>query len=409
MALVWCTGGEGSRRELASGPILGVQQMSEKRVEDEDSEKLADANPIDLLFEKALRQDGEAMRHLVTLLSTTYYRQIIGRLKGLGTGAHTKTIEDLFQDTLIILMKKLESGELKDLNEKHRKDVLKYFQGLCDGRLRDVVRPRKDPALKRHKTPLTEGVADRDAKIPGVQRDTEHIALIDGAMTRLEPDHSLIMKMYRNGDSYEEMAQVTGKRVETLRNLVSRLKSVLLADIVRRSDTARINFERSREEPIKVLPSWEEILEAIDVLPVEIGQAIRFVDLEHHTMDELARKLGARGKEKARARLEAAYQSLSAKLHYPFPDVFRVVGPKPKKKLHSRAEIEAAVAKLPPMYKEAFEFVHMEGHSVEELALRLDDDPERAQSRVEEACRQLSLQFKESFPDAYYRSLRDDG
>jgi len=219
----------------------------EGRIDDADPGKLGEANPLNLLFEKALRQDEEAMRNLLTLLHTQHYQEVVGRLKGLGTGARTKTIDDIFQDTITNLMERLQSGELKGLDEERRKDVLKYFQGLCNGRLRDHVRPRKNPALKRHKAPLHEEIRDRDARIPGEQHDTEHIVLLNDAINRLEPEYARILRMYLDDIPYEKMAEVTGKKVETLRNLVRRIKSVLVADILPRSQTARINFERKQK------------------------------------------------------------------------------------------------------------------------------------------------------------------
>ena len=387
----------------------------EGRIDDADPRKLAEANPLNLLFEKALRQDAEAMRHLLTLLQTKHYREVVGRLRGLGTRARTKTLEDIFQETSIILMKKLESGALKDLDEENRKDMLKYFQGLCNGRLRDHVRVRKSPALQRHMPPLHEGIPDRDARIPGDQHNTEHLALLRGAMSRLEPEHARILEMHLDDTPYKQMALVTGKKAETLRNLVVRIKGAVVADILPRSETARIHFERKQKEPLKVLPSWEELLEAIESLPVELQEAVSFVHLEKHTEEEMARQLGDNGARKAKALLKDAYQSLSAQLSYPFPDGFRVIvpripsDPRTPTKLPTRAEIEGAVAKLPPMYRDAFRFVYMEGHDAEDLGRHPDiDGTDRAQSRLDEACRLLSVKFKEVFPDAYYMALRDE-
>lgn len=383
--------------------------MFEGRINDADSGKLGEANPLNVLFEKALRQDAEALRNLLTLLHTKHYQEVVGRLKGLGTGARTKTIDDIFQDTITNLMERLQSGELKDLDAERRQDVLKYFQGLCNGRLRDHVRPRKNPALKRHLAPLHEEIPDRSVRIPGEQRNTEHILLLNDAVNRLDPEFARILRMYLDDIPYEKMAELTGKKVETLRNIVVRIKSVLVADILPRSETARINFERKRREPLRVLPRWEEIVDAIGLLPIEAQEAIRFVHLEKHTESELAGRLGVKGAEKAQARLGWGYQILSRELNYPFPDAFRVVVPRPKKKLPTRVEIEEAVAKLPPMYRDAFTCVVIEGHDVEELARRNDDDDSyRAQSQFEEACRLLAVKFKESFPDAYYMALRDE-
>jgi RNA polymerase sigma factor (sigma-70 family) len=296
------------------------------RPDDENPEVLADSAPLTHLLGQALCGDTEAGQLLMTLLSTDHYQTIIGRLKGMGTGANTHTVEDVFQDTIMDLMGKLEAGELKDLPEERRKDALKYFQGLCNGKLRDVVRARKSPALQRRKAQIPEKFADPKARIPGEQRDTEHFALLDEAIGRLDPEQAQVIKMYREGIPYEEMARRTGKLEETLRNIVARLKTGMLMDVISRSETAAFNYERLQKE----------------------------------------------SRRKA-----------------------------------SRKEIEAAVAKLPAISKDAFMFVHYEGHTVEELAARLgDDDPHRAQARLEDAYRLLNQQFNDLFPDAYERSLR---
>jgi DNA-directed RNA polymerase specialized sigma24 family protein len=302
-------------------------------------------------------------------------------------------------------MEKLEAGELKELTEEDRKDILKYFQGLCNGRLKDVVRKRKSPVLQRHKAQIPETFADRGAKIPGEQRYTEYLSLIDYAASRLNPEHAAILRMYRDGVPYEEMARVTGKKVETLRNLIVRLKEELQLEIVPRSDTAELHYKRGQKGPDRA-PSWEEIDEAISLLPVETGQAIRFVHVENHSADELARKLGDRGAEKARGRLKMGYQSLSARLGVDFPDAFKMAGPRPSRKRLTRAEIEAAVDKLPAINKDAFLFVHVEGNSVEQLAERIgDDDTHRALGRLEDAYRVLNQRLNDIFPEAYEQAL----
>jgi DNA-directed RNA polymerase specialized sigma24 family protein len=211
--------------------------------------------------------------------------------------------------------------------------------------------------------------------------------------------------MYLDRVPYEEMARVTGKKVETLRNLIVRLKGELQLDIVPRSDTAELHYKRGQRGPDRT-PSWEEIDEAISLLPRDTGEAIRFVHVENHSADELARKLGDRGAEKARARLKKGHDILSGKLGVDFPDAFNKAGPRPSRKRLTRGEIEAAVDKLPAINKDAFLFVHVEDHSVEELADRIgDDDTTRAQGRLEDAYRILSQRLNDIFPDAYERAL----
>jgi RNA polymerase sigma factor (sigma-70 family) len=371
----------------------------------EDPEQVAEAPSLEFLFEQALRQDKEALKHLFTLINTRHYKQITAKLKGLGTGAGNATREDVFQDTVITLMEKLEAGEITDLKEEDRKDILGYFQKLCYGRLKDVVRKRKSPVLQRHKPQIPKTFADRGAKIPGEQRYTEYLSLIDYAASRLSPEHAAILRMYLDRVPYEEMARVTGKKVETLRNLIVRLKGELQLDIVPRSDTAELHYKRGQKGPGRA-PSWEEIDEAISLLPIDTQQAIRFVHVENHSADELARKLGDRGAEKARARLKKGHEILSGNLGVDFPDAFNKAGPRPSRKRLTRGEIEAAVDKLPAINKDAFLFVHVEGHSVEELADRIgDDDTTRAQGRLDDAYRILNQRLNELFPEAYEQAL----
>jgi RNA polymerase sigma factor (sigma-70 family) len=372
----------------------------------EDPEQVAEAPSLEYLFEQALRGDNEALRHFMTLINTKHYKLITQRLRGLKTGAGNATVEDIFQDTVINLMEKLQDGEIKDLKDDDRKDILEYFQKLCNGRLKDAVRKRKSPALERHKTKIPEQFPDRSVKIPGEQRYTEHLSLIDYAASRLSPEHAAILKMYRDEVPYAEMARITGKKEETLRNLIARLKNELQLKIVPRSETAALHFERGRSQPLPDQPTWAQIDAVVALMPPEIGEAVRFVHVERHTVEELGRSLGVQGSEKAKARLVQAYQTLRGRLKFPFPDCFQMVGPRPGSRQLTRREIEAAVDKLPAAIKDAFLFVHVEGHTVEELAEKIgDDETHRAQGRLDDAYRVLSLRLNDDFPDAYERAL----
>jgi len=295
----------------------------------EDPEQVAEAPSLEFLFEQALRQDKEALKHLFTLLNTRHYELITARLRGLRTGADDPTVEDVFQDTVITLMEKLEAGEIKDLTEDDRKDILSYFQRLCNGRLKDVVRKRKSPALKRHKKQIPKSFPDRGAKIPGVQRYTEYLSLIDYAASRLSPEHAAILRMYRDGVPYEEMARVTGKKEETLRNLVVRLKNELQLEIVPRSETAELHYERSRKQAAMTAPqpgrkrlTRREIEAAVDKLPPINKDAFVFVHVEHHSVEELADKIGDGDPTRAQGMLEDAYRVLNERLNDIFPDAY---------------------------------------------------------------------------------------
>jgi RNA polymerase sigma factor (sigma-70 family) len=373
---------------------------------DEAPEKVAAAEALGFLFDQALRGDGEALGHFFKLI---YAEQetFIRRMEMLKTDAHTGTLHEVFQNTVMDLMAGLEAGKVPNLDEEDRKDLLKYFQRRCDGRLRDYVRHRVSPALSRHKLPLDEQTPDPNARIPGEQRDTEHIALLNDAAEILSPENYAILRMYREGKSHQEMAKITGKKEETLRSAMTRISKQLREHIIERSQTAEFHY-RVEQERARRLPTWERILEAISELPREIQEAVQHVHVEQHTLEELAQKLGDRGLDKANSRIKQGYRSLSGRLKYPFPDAFAKVGPSAVSKRLTRREIEAAVDKMPQSNKEAFLFVHVQGHSLEELAAKEGDNGmHRAQARLDRAYVILNEQFNDVFPDAYEQAPKD--
>ncbi len=249
---------------------------------------------------------------------------------------------------------------------------------------------------------VSDLIPDHNARIPGEGRHTEHLALMAEAARQLSPENFAIYQMHLDQVPIKEIALRTGKKEETLRNTLVRIREQLQEYIVPKSQTAEFNY-RKQQILAKRRPSWERILDAISVLPPTIEEAIRYVHLEKHSPEELARKLGDRGVEKANARLKQGYMTLSGQLKYPFPEAFSKVGPGGRTKQLTRKEIESAVDKLPPYERHAFRFVHVEGHTLEELAQNIGDDDEthRAQARLDDAYRILHQRLKEVFPDAY--------
>jgi RNA polymerase sigma factor (sigma-70 family) len=248
-------------------------------------------------------------------------------MKSLFTGAHTATIDDVYQDTIKRFMERLNAGELKDLSQEERRDILKYFQRICDGRLRDAVHFRKSPLLRRGMMEeVPEDIIDENVPIPGDSRHTEHLALVNSAVTRLEPDHAAVLELYRSGMSYEDMAKTTGRSIASLKNLIKRIKDDLQADIALRSATAKLKYEEEKAKDRR-WPSRSEIEAAVAILPPTIKEAAVFVHVERRSLDEFARKLGDRGYEKAQARLEQAYRSLSGRMKVPFPEAFEKAVP----------------------------------------------------------------------------------
>jgi DNA-directed RNA polymerase specialized sigma24 family protein len=115
--------------------------------------------------------------------------------------------------------------------------------------------------------------------------------------------------------------------VNALEALVSRLKRHLAKELARVSPTARLAQQSGpRTSPCPSLcPAAAEIHEAIRRLPKEARESVSFVHLEGGTIEELAQYLGARGLEKARARLQRGYASLGARLALPFPESFSLL------------------------------------------------------------------------------------
>ncbi|HLY73345.1 MAG TPA: sigma-70 family RNA polymerase sigma factor [Planctomycetota bacterium] len=280
-----------------------------------------ESDPQEILLRRALAGEAEAAHWLVTLLQSECYRDITGKMGYLKTGAHTATIDDVFQDTLIRFMERLKSGELKDLAPEDRKDIQQYFQRLCDGRLRDALHARKSPLLARHKEEVPLDLVDKNARIPGDARQTEHLALVHSAISRLDPEHATILRRVLAGMPYEEIATETGRTIPAIKCLMQRIKEDLQADIAPRSATARLKYEEEKAKE-RQWPSRSVIEAAIAVLPPEIKEAAVFLHVERRSLDEFARKLGDRGYEKAQARLKQAYRSLSGRMKVPFPEAF---------------------------------------------------------------------------------------
>lgn len=280
-----------------------------------------ESDPQEILLGRALAGDAEGAHWLVTLLQSAYFRDITRQMKSLNTGAHTHTIEDVFQETLIRFLERMRNGELKDLAPEDRDDIIHYFQRLCDGRLRDEVRVRQSPVLRRGKEEVPETLIDKNARIPGDSRHTEHLSLVNAAIDRLEPLHAQVIRLYLGGVSCEEIGRETGRSPDAIKNLIKRLKVDLRENIVPLSATAKMNYEADKARERK-WPARSEIEAAIAVLPPEIKEAAVFVHVEHRSLDEFARKLGDRGYEKAQARIKQAYRSLAGRMKVPFPEAF---------------------------------------------------------------------------------------
>jgi RNA polymerase sigma factor (sigma-70 family) len=294
--------------QLAAGPDGGAEAMG-------------------ALLERALQGDGAALGVLITLLKTQHYRRIIGSMRKVRCQANTATLEDVFQDSVIQLVERVKSGELRDLPEESRRDVLKVFQQLCDRKLQSVYKPRRSPVNDRRKGEVPESVVDGKVSIPGEGRPTEqHRNLLESALRRLDPFERQILVKYLDGQSYAEIARETGKSEAYLMNVVSRAKKDILFDILPRSATARLKYEKEETARFRT-PSREELRAAVDQLPLELREAVVHVHYEKRDLGLLAQKLGPGGAQKAKTRIHQAYRTLSGRLKAPFPKTFDDIAP----------------------------------------------------------------------------------
>lgn len=296
-------------------------------------------NTVELLeetFENALRGDEKALEVLLTLIKSRYGNLILSRLRHHRGRSRTATIEDVFQQSLLDLMEQVKAGALSDLKDTERRDVVGYFQVLCDRKLENLKKARLDPLYSPHKEVLPEHVrkdkrVGEEAFIPGDERKTEqllrHQRLLHEAIGTLDPADRNILDRYLAGVPYSELSTETGIKVSTLESLVTRIKQRLAERILDQSPTARIHhgLDETPTRSKSLAPTAEEVREAIEELPLDIQEAIRFVHLKAGSVEKLAKKLGDRGLEKAQARLKRGYDSLSIKLDLPFPDSFSLL------------------------------------------------------------------------------------
>lgn len=278
-------------------------------------------------FEAALRGDGAALGALVSILKTRYGQEIFKLLRQHRGTAHTATMEDIFQQSIVEFMEQIKSGALAELPESERSDVVRYFKTLCDRKLEDLRKQRKDPLFKRQKQQLHDGLT-KDRRLPGGgPENNPHRDLLRREIAALDPFDRLVIDRYLDEVPYCEISKETGKKISTLEALVTRIKEKLEDRILMQSPTARLSRERQKGPgPEKsCLPDAKEIRAAIEDLPIEAQNAIEFVHLKGGTIDALARSLGEQDLKIARAQLEAGYEALSVALGIPFPDSFELL------------------------------------------------------------------------------------
>ena len=283
-----------------------------------------DREAMGYLLDQALQGDRQALDTLISLIQTRHYAKIIGGLRKFRRGARTQTLEDIFQDSIIELVEKVRSGGLADLAPQERSDILRYFEIRCERKLRDHTRPRGNPLFDRDKADVPAMMIDENAPIPGDERKTEeHRRLLESAILRLDPLTRKVLERHLNGVPYGELAKETGKSENALAKLVWDAKMEILMDIVPRSPTARLNYEKERASAMKP-DTAPEVRRAVDLLPRETRKAICHVHYEGGSIESLAGLIGDHGLEKARSRLKKGYEVLSSRLRgAPFPETFQ--------------------------------------------------------------------------------------
>ncbi len=186
------------------------------------------AEAMGALLERALQGDAAALDVLITLLKTRHYRRIIGSMRKVRCQANTATLEDVFQDSVIQLVERVKSGGLRDLPEESRRDVLRFFQHLCDRKLQSVYKPRRSPVNARRKGEVPESVVDGKVPIPGENRPTEqHRKLLDSALRRLDPFEQQVLAKHLDGLSYADIADVLDISVATVKIRIYRAKQAI--------------------------------------------------------------------------------------------------------------------------------------------------------------------------------------
>ena len=133
-----------------------------------------------------------------------------------------------------------------------------------------------------------------------------------------------MLERYLAGVPFGDMAKETGRKAASLEIHVTRIKQ-RIADRIALQRPAASSVSGREKLPAKeasCVPKKQEILAALEELPVEAQAAIDFVHVKGRSIVALAKTLGDRGLEKAQARLELGYESLTRKLDIPFPDSF---------------------------------------------------------------------------------------
>ena len=289
---------------------------------------------LDELVERAVAGDAQALEVFFTVLQSRYGKLVHRRLRGHRGITRTATLEDVFQQGMLDLFERIRQEKPSDLRSPGRIDILSYFQKICDQKLENLKKPRKDPLLARRKEGLpSELIRDYRRTRPEdpLEKDPyqgRHQRMLDEELGNLSPRDRELLLQYFSRVPYSQISHQTGRSETALQSTVHRLKRRIAARLAERSDTAFFH-QLGVDEPSSpsAEPTEDEIRAAVERLPVETKAALKAVHFEGLSLAALAARLGEKGLEKAQARLDRGYETLSLKLGIPFPGAFSRLKP----------------------------------------------------------------------------------
>ena len=288
---------------------------------------------LDELVDRAVSGEAQALDAFFALLQSRYGKLVYRRLRGHRGFSRTGTLEDVFQQGMLELFERIRQDKPSDLQGPGRRDILAYFQKICDQKLENLKKPRKDPVLARRKERLpSELIRDYRRAPPEDPFEPEtvqerHQRMLDEELGKLAPPDRALLLQYFSRIPYGQIARESGRSESALQTTVHRLKRRIAARLAERSETAYYHQQGMNEASAAALPTGEAIREAVERLPLETKAALKALHIEGLTLDALAARLGENGLEKAQARLDRGYETLSVKLGVPFPGAFSRLKP----------------------------------------------------------------------------------
>lgn len=278
-------------------------------------------------FEAALRGDREALGNLLAILKTRYGQSTFAPLRSHRVNSPSSGAASSFQPTVSEFLLEIKGRATHDLADPERGEVIQFFTSFCDRSL-DQHRPGSSlqkPAADSYKR-APEPRRNPATSVPTAlsAKREEHWRLLQGEIAALDAFDRLILERYLAGVPFANMAKETGRKVAALEIHITRIKQRIADRLALHCAAPGAPTEPPEllDREASCAPRRQEILAALEDLPVEAQAAIDFVHVKGRTIVDLARTLGDHGLEKAQARLELGYESLSRKLDIPFPASF---------------------------------------------------------------------------------------